>query len=154
MQKSVFPRCEWMTNQITLLIFLHIGTTKQNFRSHSWSEIGSPQPLKSIRKPGYFTLRTRVPIACVPMQCPQPGKEQKFLSWRRFDSQENWRLVEPHTREQTDWRWPISCVHSVMMVFAAHHDGGPCSMPTPFHSTVPFPSTLLRRPLHPTPHQD
>jgi hypothetical protein len=28
-------------------------------------------------------------------------------------------LCTPQTREYIDWQWPLSCVHSVMMVFSA-----------------------------------
>ncbi len=57
----------------------------------------------------------------------------------------------PQTRECIDWRWPLQCVHSVMMVFR-----GPsllrvewgCS-PTTFHSPPPL---ELCRPSSPPPH--
>ncbi len=28
-------------------------------------------------------------------------------------------LPTPQTREYIDWQWPLSCVHSVIMVFSA-----------------------------------
>jgi hypothetical protein len=53
------------------------------------------------------------------------------------------------TRENLDWRWPLACVHSVMMVFSAQLVEGVGS-PSPFRSTYPLcssyvdPSTLSR----------
>jgi hypothetical protein len=46
-----------------------------------------------------------------------------------------WRSC-PQTREYIDWRWPLSCVHSVMMVFSTQlgeGEGVHCT-PSPFHS--------------------
>ncbi len=59
-------------------------------------------------------------------------------------------LWRPQTREYIDWRWlPLSCVHSVMMVFAAQlADGGVHTLP--LSSYLPPPLEWFRL-LHPLP---
>ncbi len=51
--------------------------------------------------------------------------------------------------QSTEWRLPLSCVLSVMMVFLARlAEGGGCS-PTPFHSINPSTRVMLNP--HPSP---
>jgi hypothetical protein len=64
----------------------------------------------------------------------------------------DWAWWEPQTREYIDWRWPLSCVHSVMMmVFLAQltEGGGHAHSPLlvyPLHSSyvTPSPARLAR----------
>ncbi len=53
----------------------------------------------------------------------------------------------PQTRENIDWRWPLSCVHSVMMVFSSQLTEGGDARPPPFILSTP--SRNLPRPFHP-----
>ncbi len=59
------------------------------------------------------------------------------------------RCLGPQAREHIDWRWPLSCVHSVMMAFSAQLAVGRGSCPSPF--TLSTPSTRVALPLHPLP---
>jgi hypothetical protein len=51
--------------------------------------------------------------------------------------------------EYIDWRWPLSCVHSAMIVFSTQlaEGGGASASPTPF--TLSIPSNRYPRLLHP-----
>jgi hypothetical protein len=48
-------------------------------------------------------------------------------------------------REYLGWIFPLSCVHSVMMVFSAQLNEGGGSSSTPFHSIYPLPSKTITR---------
>jgi hypothetical protein len=47
-------------------------------------------------------------------------------------------LSTPHTREYIDWRWPLSRVHSMIMISAAQLVEGGVSRPPPLHSIYPL----------------
>jgi hypothetical protein len=59
---------------------------------------------------------------------------------------------DPQTREYIDWKWPISCVHSAMMVFVAQLAEGGGARPPPF--TLSTPSTRVTSPPPRSPQQD
>ncbi len=56
---------------------------------------------------------------------------------------------QPHTREYKDLRFPLYCVHLLMIL----RGWGSMPLPTPFHSIYPLHSIYvkLRHPLHPLP---
>jgi hypothetical protein len=54
------------------------------------------------------------------------------------------------TGEYIDWRWPLSCEHSVMMVFSAQFAEGRDALVNPLLLYLP-PPLELHHPLYPIP---
>jgi hypothetical protein len=44
------------------------------------------------------------------------------------------KTFAPQIRENIDWRWPLTCVHSIMMVFSSQLAEGGGTRPDPFHA--------------------
>ncbi len=84
--------------------------------------------------------------------CPSPLTQRRLPKTHIAEEASFCRLLwRPQTREYIDWRWPpLSCVHSMMMVFVAQLADGGVHHALPLSSYLP-PPLELRRPLHPLP---
>jgi hypothetical protein len=51
--------------------------------------------------------------------------------------------MKRQTGEHIDWRWPFSCVHSVILVFLSQYADGGCAWPTPFLPIYPLYSSYV-----------
>ncbi len=61
----------------------------------------------------------------------------------------------PKTREYIDWRWPYSCVLSLMTVFSAQFaEGGGSVHAHPMSCSLSTPYTRFASPSPPPPQQD
>jgi hypothetical protein len=47
------------------------------------------------------------------------------------------RSLGPQTREHIDWKWPLSYVHPVMMIFTAKLAEGGGARPLSFTQSIP-----------------
>ncbi len=69
--------------------------------------------------------------------------DEIVCSWIRLQM-----CLGPQTREYIDLQWPLSCVHSIMMVISAQPGKSEECTPSPFYSINP-PRLELSRSLHP-----
>ena len=54
-------------------------------------------------------------------------------------------FVVDETTEYTEWQWPLSGVHSIMMVKSAHPGEGGGARPPPFSLSIPSQAKLSVR---------